>query len=71
MSAEFVVVAAGVVISYGVSLPLITLLGNTATDVVAFALTVPGFAAALVAMALKTHDTKGINLDKVTGCEWD
>lgn len=71
MSAEFVVVAAGVVISYGVSLPLITLLGNTVTDVVAFALTVPGFAAALVAMALKTHDTKGINLDKVTGCEWD
>ncbi len=71
MSAEFVVVAAGVVISYGVSLPLITLLGNTVTDVVAFALTVPGFAAALVAMALKTHDTKGINLDKVTGSEWD
>ncbi len=71
MSAEFVVVAVGVVISYGVSLPLITVFGNTVTGIVAFALTVPGFVAALIAMTLKTHDTKGINLDKVTGCEWD
>ncbi len=71
MSAEFVVVAIGVVISYGVSLPLITLLGNSVTGAVAFALTVPGFIAALVAMALKTHDTKGVDLDCVTGCEWD
>ena len=71
MSAEFVVVAAGVVVSYGVSLPLITLLGNTVTGIVAFALTVPGFIAALIAMAIKTHDTKGIDLDKVTGSEWD
>ena len=71
MSAEFVVVAAGVVISYGVSLPLITVFGNTVTGIVAFALTVPGFVAALIAMALKTRDTKGIDLDKVTGFEWD
>ncbi len=71
MSAEFVVVAAGVVVSYGVSLPLITLLGNTVTGIVAFALTVPGFIAALISMATKTHDTKGIDLDKVTGFEWD
>ncbi len=71
MSAEFVVVAAGVIISYGVSLPLITLLGNSVTGVVAFCLTVPGFVAALVAMAAKTHDTKGVNLDTVTGSEWD
>lgn len=71
MSAEFVVVAIGVVVSYAVSLPLITILGNSVTWIVAFALTVPGFIAALVAMALKTHDTKGIDLDRVTGCEWD
>ncbi len=71
MSAEFVVVALGVVVSYGVSLPLITLLGNEVTWIVAFALTVPGFAAALAAMSLKTHDTKGIDLEKVTGSEWD
>lgn len=71
MSAEFVVVAAGVAVSYGVSLPLITALGNSFTGVVAFALTVPGFIGALVTMAAKTHDTRGIDLDKVTGSEWD
>ncbi len=71
MSAEFVVVAAGVVVSYGVSLPLVTVLGNSFMGVVAFALTVPGFVGALITMALKTHDTKGIDLDTVTGAEWD
>ncbi|MBR2413126.1 MAG: MFS transporter [Clostridia bacterium] len=71
MSAEFVVVALGVVVSYGVSLPVLTIFGNAATWIVAFALTVPGFAAALIAMAKKTHDTTGINLDTVTGAEWD
>lgn len=71
MSAEFVVVGAGVVVSYGVSLPLITLLGNSFMGIIAFILTVPGFVGALITMALKTHDTKGIDLDKVTGCEWD
>ncbi|MBQ7101952.1 MAG: MFS transporter [Clostridia bacterium] len=71
MSAEFVVVAAGVVVSYGVSLPLITLLGNSFMGVVAFALTVPGFVGALITMAAKTHDTKGIDLGTVTGAEWD
>ncbi len=71
MSAEFVVVALGVVVSFGVGLPLVTVLGNSFMGIVAFALTVPGFIAALIAMALKTHDTKGIDLDKVTGAEWD
>ncbi len=71
MSAEFIVVAIGVVISYGVSLPLTTILGNTVVDTVAFCLTVPGFIAALAAMAIKTKDTKGIDLETVTGTEWD
>ncbi len=71
MSAEFVVVGAGVVVSYGVSLPLVTLLGNSFMGIIAFTLTVPGFVGALITMAAKTHDTKGIDLDKVTGCEWD
>lgn len=71
MSAEFVVVAVGVVISYGVSLPLTTIFGNTVVDTVAFALTVPGFVAALTAMILKTKDTKGMDLETVSGTEWD
>ena len=71
MSAEFVVVALGVVVSFGVGLPIVTILGNTLMDTVAFALTVPGFIGALAVLAFRTHDTKGIDLDKVTGAEWD
>ncbi len=71
MSAEFVVVAAGVALSYIISLPLITILGNSITGTVSFALLVPGFIAALITMIKKTHDTKGIDLDTVTGLEWD
>ncbi len=71
MSAEFVVVAAGVALSYVISLPLITILGNSVTGTVSFALLVPGFIAALITMIKKTHDTKGIDLDTVTGLEWD
>lgn len=70
MSAQFIVTAAGVVLSYGVGLPLITILGNSVTGVVSFALLVPGFIAAFFSL-LKTHDTKGIDMDTVTGCEWD
>lgn len=32
---------------------------------------VPGFIGALIALWRKTADTKGLNLDTVTGCEWD
>lgn len=71
MSAEFVVVALGVVVSFGIGLPLVTYFGNSFMDTVAFALTVPGFIGALIALALKTHDTKGVDLDKITGSEWD
>ncbi|MBE6784198.1 MAG: MFS transporter [Ruminococcaceae bacterium] len=71
MSAQFIVTALGVVISYGVSLPLVTILGNTFMGVVCFGLLVPGFIIALFLLAKKTHETKGINMDTVTGCEWD
>lgn len=71
MSAQFVVTAIGVAVSYGVSLPLITILGNTFTGTVCFALLVPGFILSLILLARKTHETKGIDMDTVTGCEWD
>lgn len=62
MSAEFVVVGIGVMISYAVSLPLLTIFGNSIIDVVAFCLTVPGFALALITLALKTKETNGVEL---------
>lgn len=71
MSAQFIVTGIGVAVSYIISLPLITVLGNSVTGIVSFALLVPGFIAAFFALVRKTHDTKGIDMDKVTGSEWD
>ena len=71
MSAQFIVTAIGVAVSYAVSLPLITILGNSYTGAVCFLLLVPGFILSLFLLARKTHETKGIDMDKVTGCEWD
>lgn len=71
MSAQFIVTAVGVAISYVIGLPLITIIGNSITGIVSFALLVPGFIAALITLVSKAHDTKGINMDTVTGCEWD
>lgn len=71
MSAQFIVTAVGFALSYIISIPLITILGNSVTGIVSFALLVPGFVAALITLLFKTHDTKGIDMDTVTGCEWD
>lgn len=71
MSAQFIVTAAGVVVSYIVSLPLVTILGNSVTGIVSFALLVPGFIAAFIALLKKANETKGIDMDTVTGAEWD
>lgn len=71
MSAQFIVTAIGVAVSYIISLPLITFLGNSVTGTVSFALLVPGFIMAFIALVRKTNETKGIDMDTVTGCEWD
>ncbi|MBP3446841.1 MAG: MFS transporter [Clostridia bacterium] len=71
MSAQFIVTAVGVAVSYVIGLPLITFIGNSVTGIVSFALLVPGFVAALITLISKTHDTKGVDIDTVTGCEWD
>ncbi len=62
MSAQFIVTAAGVVVSYGVGLPLVSVLGNQAMGPVSFALLVPGFVVALVVLWKKTRETKGVEL---------
>jgi MFS family permease len=73
MSAQFIVTAIGFAFSYiiGIGVPLITGLGNTIIGAVSLALLVPGFIGAFFALMFKTHDTKGIDMDTVTGCEWD
>jgi len=71
LSAQFLAMGAGYVITYAVGLPLITVLGNEKVPVIALCLAVPGMISSLVVMMTKVHDTKGIDLDKVTGTEWD
>ena len=71
ISAQYVVTAAGVVFSYGVGLPLLTALGNSSAGIVLLCMTLPGFIISLLTLCTKTHDTTGINMDTVTGCEWD
>lgn len=69
MSAQFIVTAAGGALTYVVGLPLITLLGNQATGIVSFGLLVPGFALALLVLAGKTADTRGVRLEPEEGGE--
>lgn len=73
MSAQFLVTAVGFALSYivGIGVPLVTGLGNEIIGTVSLALLVPGFIGAFFALMFKTHETKGIDMDTVTGCEWD
>lgn len=71
MSAQFIVTAVGFALSYGISLPLTMILGNRIIGTVAFCLLVPGFLSALIVLFKKTNETKGIDMETVTGAEWD
>jgi hypothetical protein len=71
MAAEFLPVGVGVGVSYMIYFPLSAILGNQYIGLISLCLLVPGFVAALMTLARKTHDTKGIDLDTVTGAEWD
>lgn len=71
MSAQYIVTAVGFVLSFALSMPFTLTIGNTAMAACCFALLVPGFTAALMLLIKKTHDTTGINMDTVTGAEWD
>ncbi len=71
MSAQFIVTAVGVVVSFGVWLPISMLVGDQAMGLTSLCLLVPGFIAALVILWIFTADTKGIDMETVTGLEWD
>ncbi|MBR3551898.1 MAG: MFS transporter [Clostridia bacterium] len=59
----------GIGLAYGVTLPLLTVLGNAAAGPVILCAAVPGLVAAFIILALKTHETKGVNLTAVKGSE--
>ena len=71
LSAQFLMMGVGYIVAYGIGLPLITALGNTYVPLITLCLAVPGMVASLIVMMTKVHDTKGIDLDTVTGLEWD
>ena len=71
ISAQYVVTAAGIVYAYGLGLPLITTMGNGMIGIIVLCMSIPGFVLALLALCTKTKDTTGVNMDTVTGCEWD
>jgi len=71
MSAQFIVTGIGVALSYSLSLPFTLTIGNTVVGIISFALLVPGFIVALVSLFKKVSETKGIDMDTVTGAEWD
>lgn len=71
MSAQFIITAVGFGLSFLLSMPFTLTIGNTAMATCCFALLVPGFAASLILLIKKTHDTKGLDMETVTGTEWD
>ena len=71
LSAQFLPMGVGYIVAYAVGLPLITALGNHMVPAITLCLAVPGLIAALAVLTLKVHDTKGVDLDTVTGMEWD
>ena len=71
ISAQAVVMGMGVIFCYLVGIPLITALGNSFAGIISLCMAAPGFVVALVMLCKKTHDTTGIDMDTVTGCEWD
>lgn len=71
MSAQFVVTAIGYAIAYVVGTPLNLIFGNTGIGIVCFCMLVPGYIITLALLFKKTNETKGLDLSKVTGCEWD
>ncbi len=57
--------------AYILGLVLIGAFGNQFTGIVSLLIAVPGMALSLVLLMLKSHETKGLDLDKITGCEWN
>ena len=71
ISTQFVALGIGYAIAYGVGLPLITTLGNSAISKIVLGLALPGLILSLVVLITKVKETKGANLEQITGSEWD
>ena len=70
-SAQTVVGFVGYAVGFIINTILALAFGDGIIGTVALCLLVPSFVATLIALIKKTHDTKGLDLSKVTGTEWD
>ena len=70
-SAQTVVGFAGYAIGFIINTILALVFGDGVIGTVALCLLVPSFIATLIALIKNTHDTKGLDLNTVTGTEWD
>ncbi len=61
----------GYVVTYAVGIPLITYFGNSSIPTVSLCLALPSLAVSMLILIFKTKETKGANLETVTGSEWD
>ena len=71
ISLQMFALGIGYVVTYAVGLPLITYFGNSSISTVSLCLALPGLVASLLILIFKTKETKGTNLETVTGTEWD
>ncbi len=61
----------GYIVTYCVGLPLITYFGNSSISTVSLCLALPSLIVSLAILIFKTKETKGADLSRVTGSEWD
>lgn len=71
LSGMFIAMGVGYVAYYLIGVPLMAVFGDSSVPVVTLCIALPGMVASLLIYAKKVHDTKGVNLDEVTGTEWD
>lgn len=70
-AAQTVVGFAGYAVGFLTNMVLALIFGDGVIGTVALCLLVPSFVVTIYALIKKTHDTKGIDLETVTGTEWD
>ena len=70
-AAQTVVGFAGYAVGFLTNMVLALIFGDGIIGTVALCLLVPSFVVTIYSLIKKTHDTKGVDLDKVTGTEWD
>lgn len=70
-SAQTVVGYVGYALAYMIYVPVTMIFGNASIATVSLCLLVPSFVITLIALIKNTHDTRNVDLETVTGTEWD